>query len=84
MVSSYGESDAEPMSMNMLKYICDQSQYHLSINRIEARYTVHYCFKQRKAEWKGALSSTQNMGKFLHKVFKAVVNEISSSLPILG
>ena len=30
------------------------------------------------------LLSTQNMGKSLHKVFKAVVNEILQVLPILG
>ena len=37
-----------------------------------------------KAEWKGTLLSTQNMGKGLHKVFKAVVNELSQALPIWG
>ena len=41
-------------------------------------------FKQRQAECKGALLSTPNMGKNLHKLFKAVVNEISQALPILG
>ena len=30
------------------------------------------------------LLSTRNTGKGLHKWFKAVVNEISQSLPILG
>ena len=34
-------------------------------------------------EWKGALLSTQNLVKGLHKVFKAVVNEILLDLPIL-
>ena len=33
-------------------------------------------------EWKGALLSIQKTGKGLHKVFKAVVNEISQVLPI--
>ena len=35
-------------------------------------------------EWKGALLSKQNMGKGLHKLFKAIVNDISQDLPILG
>ena len=40
--------------------------------------------KQSRAEWKGELLSTRNMGKGLHKDFKAVVNEIFQVLPILG
>ena len=35
-------------------------------------------------EWNGALLSMRNMVKGLHKLFKAVVNEISQALPILG
>ena len=33
---------------------------------------------------RGALKSTQNMGKGLHKVFKTVVKDISQNLPPLG
>ena len=54
------------------------------INRREARYMMHAHFKQVQEEWKGTLLSVQNMGKGLHKVFKAVVNETSEALPILG
>ena len=32
----------------------------------------------------GDLLSTKNIGKGLHKVFKAVVNDILQVLPILG
>ena len=35
-------------------------------------------------EWNGALLSMRNMVKGLHKLFKAVFNEISQALPILG
>ena len=35
-------------------------------------------------EWKGVLLSMRNIGKGLYKVFKAVVNEISQVLPLLG
>ena len=70
--------------MEMLEYIRDGSQSFPRMNRREARYKIHDCIKQGKAEWKEALLSTQNMGKVLHKVFKAVVNEIFQALPILG
>ena len=83
-MSSGDESDAEPMSTYMLEDICDVSQYHPSINRTGAHYKIHDRFKQMRAGCKGALLSTQNMGKGLHKIFKAVVNELSESLPILG
>ena len=40
--------------------------------------------KQSQLEWKGALKSTQRMGKSLHKAFKTVVKEISQKLTPLG
>ena len=73
-MSSGDESDAEPMSMDMLEDICDISQSHRSINRIEARYKICYHIKQRQEDCKGALSSTQKMCKGSYKLFKAVVN----------
>ena len=76
VTSSGCESDAEPISTDMLEYICGSSQYHPIINRRDARCKIHNCIIWGQAEWKGALLSTQNMGKGLHKVFKAVVNEI--------
>ena len=84
VMSSGDESDSEPISTAMLEDICDGSQSHPSINRREARYKMRHRIKGGKAEWKGALLSTRNMGKGLHKLFKAVVNEISQALPILG
>ena len=67
------------MSTEMLADICDRGQSHLDINGREARYKIHDCIKQRQLEWKAL-----NMVKGLHKVFKAVVNEISQYLPLLG
>ena len=58
----------------MLEDNCDGSQSHTSVNRIEAHYKIRDRMKQGQAEWKGALLYTQNMGKGLHKVFKAVIN----------
>ena len=84
VMSSGDESDAEPMFTDMLEYIRDGSQYHPSINSIEARYKIRYCFKQSQVELKVVLLPTRNMGKGLQKLFKAVVDEISQALPILG
>ena len=64
----------EPMPTDMLEDISYGSQSHPSINRREARYKIRVCLKKRQEEFKGALLSTQNMGKGLHKLFKAVVN----------
>ena len=83
VMSSFDESDAEPMSMEMLEYICDSSNSHPSINRRDACYNIHDRIKGGQLKRKGLLLSTQNMGKVLHKVFKAVVNDISQALPIL-
>ena len=71
------------MSTEMLEDIRDVSKSYPSVNRREARYKICDLIKQRKMEWKGALFSTGNMGKWLHKVFKAVVNDILQVLPIL-
>ena len=72
------------MSTEMLEDIRDRSQSHLSANRREVRYKRTDFNKQSQAEWKGALLSTRNMGKRLHKVFKAIVNDIFQVLPVLG
>ena len=76
-ISSINESDAKPMSMDMLKDIHDRSHYHPSINGRYERYNIHDHIKQIPPEWKGALLSMRKMGKGLQKLFKAVVNELS-------
>ena len=73
-ISLDNESDAEPIPMDMLGKIRYRIQYHSNITRRETCYKIHYCIKQRQAEWKGALLSTLNMGKGSHKVSKAIVN----------
>ena len=60
------------------------SQSHLNFNQREARYKIRDRIMQRKLVLKGALKSTQNMGKGLHYLFKTVVKEISQELPALG
>ena len=83
VMDSGNEFDDEPMSMEVLKDIFDSSKYHTSVNMREARYKICDCIKQIQTEWKQALLYTRNMGKYLHKVFKAVINYISQVLPIL-
>ena len=73
MDSGY-ETDDEPLATEMLEDIRYGSKYHPSINSRGARYKIHDHIKQRQTEWKGALLSTQNMGKDLQKMFKAVIN----------
>ena len=72
-MSSSDYYDAEPMHTDMLEDICDISQSRLRINRIETCYRMCDCIKQRRAEWKGGLLSTQNMVNCSHKVFKDVL-----------
>ena len=71
------------MPTYVLEDICDVRQYYLSINSRKAHYNIFDCIKQKRAEWKGALSSTRKMGKGSYKKIKAVVNDISKSLPIM-
>ena len=83
-MSSGDESDYEPMSTKTLEDICDGTQYHPSINRIEARYKIRDHIKLGQQEQKVLLLSTQNLGTYLQKLIKAVVSEISQALPIFG
>ena len=83
-MDSGDESDDEPMSKEMLEDICDGSKSHTSVNRREERSKIRDRIKRSQVEWKGELSSMRNMGKVFHKVFNAVVNDISQVLPILG
>ena len=83
-MDSGDETEDESMSTEKLEYIRDGSKSRLSVNRIEACYKIRYHIKRGQTEFKGALLSMRNMGKGLHKVFKADVKEISKVLPILG
>ena len=82
---NYGDvSDHDLISTEMLEDIRDGSQTHLNVNRRKARYKIRDRIRKRQYEWKGALKSTQNTGKGLHKVSKIVVKDISQYLPSLG
>ena len=66
-MDSSDDSDDEYMSTEMLEDICEGSKSHPIVNRREACYKIRYCIKRRQMEWKGALLSTQNMGKVYTK-----------------
>ena len=83
-MSSGYEYYSEPISTALLEDICDGSQSHPITNRREACYKIHDCIKRGQMECKEVLLSTQNMGKVLHKLFNAVVNEILQALQIVG
>ena len=83
-LDSGDESDHDLMSTEMLEDIRDGSQTHPNVNRREARYKIRDRIRQRQSEWRGALKSTQSMGKGLQKVFLTVVKEISQELTPLG
>ena len=70
--------------METLEDIRDGSQTHPTVNRREVGYKGCDSIEQIRSEWKGALKATQNMGNFLHKVFKTVVKYISQEFPPLG
>ena len=84
VMSSVDEYDAEPMSTEILENICDVSQYHPSINRRQAGNKIRDRIKQCQVKCKGALLSTQNMGKGIQKLFKAVVNDAWQAFTFLG
>ena len=84
VMSSGDNSDDGPMYTEMLEDICDGSKSHLSVNMREVCYKIRDCIKQSQAKYKGALLSTWNMGKGLHKLFKSIIHDISLVLPIFG
>ena len=73
-MSSRNKSYAEPIPTDMLEDIRDKSQSHPIINRRESRNKICDIILKRVPQWKEALLSTQNMGKCLNKLFKAVVD----------
>ena len=83
-LDSNENSDHNLISMETLEDICDGSQTHPTVNKMEARCKISDRIKKRQLEWKGALKATRNMGKGLHKVFSTIVRECSQELATLG
>ena len=74
-MDSCDDSEHGLISTDMLEDICDGSQSHTNVNKIEAHYKIRDRIKQKK-EWRRALKATRRMGKSLHKVFETVAKEI--------
>ena len=53
-------------------------------NVIDARLKICYCIRQTQGGYKGEELSANSMRKILHKLFKAILNELNNSLPTLG
>ena len=51
-IDSGDESDDRPMYTEMLKDICDYSQYHPNINRRKARSKICDHIRQVQLDWK--------------------------------
>ena len=69
--------------MNTLKGIQGESQIHSEINERDARLIISDCMKQINNELKGVKISAKSMGKYLHKLFNTVLNELKNLLPTL-
>ena len=83
-MDSSDESDRDLISTDILEDICDGSQSHPNVNKRGARCKIRDRIRQRQPEWKGALQSTRNMGKYLHKVFKTFVKDIFERISTCG
>ena len=83
-MNSGDESDNDLISTETLEDIRDRSQTHTNVNKREARYKIRDHVRKRQSEWKGALKSTQSMGKGLHKVFSTIVKDILQELTAFG
>ena len=83
--STYDESDEVYISTKSIEDIRDISQIHPDVNTRDAKLKIRDHIFQTQSEWKIAEISVKSMGKCLHKLFKAVVNELNNnSLPKLG
>ena len=83
-MDSGDESDYDTIYIQMLEDIREGSQSHPNVNGREAHYKIRDRIRQIQSKWKGALQSTRNIGKVLHKVFKTVVKQILQEFPPLG
>ena len=56
-INSGDDSDHDLISTKMLEDICDGSQTHPNVNRMEARYKIRDLIRQIQSEWKGAFKA---------------------------
>ena len=78
---TYYNSDNGSISKNALEEILDGIQIHPDINARYARLKICDRIKETQSEWKEEEISAKNIGKYSHKIFKAVVNALNNSFP---
>ena len=76
-------SDDGSISKNCLGYIWYGSQIHPDINAGDTILKIRDLIKQTQNEWKGEELSENSIGKSLHQVSKAVVDELNNLFPTL-
>ena len=76
--SKDNDSDDRSVSTKNIEDIWDVYKIHLELNTIYYRFKIRDCNKQTNIERKGEELSAKNMGKYLHIVFKDVVNELNN------
>ena len=57
---------------------------NVHINVRDSRLKIRDRIKPTQNKCKGAETSGKNMRKGLHKLFKALINELNNALPTLG
>ena len=72
------------ISTKDIKYNRYGTQIHPELDTRYARSKTSDLIKQTQNERKGKELSEKSTGKVLHRVFKAVVNELNNTLPHLG
>ena len=77
--STYNDSDDRYIYTNALEEIRDINYIHPDINARDDRFKTRDRIIQAKNKWKVGEISVKSMGKVLHKVFKAVVNEVNNT-----
>ena len=83
-LSTDNESYDGSISIQYLEDIRDRSQIYPDIKGKYSGLKICDRIRQTQHEWKGAELSAKIIGKGLHKVFKAVVNEINDECTNLG
>ena len=83
-LSTYNDSDRVSISTNTLKDIQNVSQILPEINTRGSRSKICYPIEQTQNECKGKEILEKRRIKVLHKVFKAIVNELNNKLTYLG
>ena len=76
-------SGEESMGKKYLGGVWYGNYVHSGIIERDAKMMICYRIIQAQNEWKQSALIVKRMGEILHRVFKAVVNELNNYLPTL-